>query len=174
MSASRPWEDPGLIGRGRVPMHAVPHEDRRSLDGTWRFQLLGSPDEPLSDHWREAEVPGCWTMQDTWDRPIYTNVQMPFPGLPPTPPAENPTGVYERSFVVPEEWADRRIVLSIGAAESLLVATLNDAEIGLSKDSHLAAEFDVTDHLRPGTNDLRLVVVKWSDATFIVMRKSHV
>ncbi len=148
-------------------MHAVPHEDRHSLDGTWRFQLLGSPDEPLGDHWREAEVPGCWTMQGTSDVPIYTNVQMPFPGLPPTPPAENPTGVYERSFVVPDEWAGRRIVLSVGAAESVLIASLNDVEIGMSKDSHLAAEFDLTDRLRPGTNDLRLVVVKWSDATFI-------
>ncbi len=167
MSAIRPWADPGLLGRGRVPMHAVPHEDRRSLDGTWRFQLLRKPDEPLSDHWGETEVPGCWTMQGTWDDPIYTNVQMPFPGLPPTLPADNPTGVYERSFVVPDEWAGRRVVLSVGAAESVLIASLNDEEIGLSKDSHLAAEFDVTDHLRPGTNDLRLVVVKWSDATFI-------
>jgi beta-galactosidase len=87
--------------------------------------------------------------------------------LPPNPPADNPTGVYERSFVVPDEWAGRRIVLSVGAAESVLIVSLNDVEIGLSKDSHLAAEFDVTDHLRPGTNGLRLVVVKWSDATFI-------
>ncbi len=148
-------------------MHAVPHEDRISLDGTWRFQLLRHPDDPLDKAWGVADVPGCWTMQDTWDVPIYTNVQMPFPGLPPTPPDANPTGIYERSFVVPDEWADRRIVFSVGAAESLLIATLNGAEIGLSKDSHLAAEFDVTDHLRPGTNDLRLTVVKWSDATFI-------
>ncbi|MBI2762774.1 MAG: DUF4981 domain-containing protein [Chloroflexi bacterium] len=148
-------------------MHAVTHDERVSLDGTWRFQLLHRPDEPPGDTWGAAEVPGCWTMQDTWDRPIYTNVQMPFPDRPPQPPDLNPTGIYERSFAVPHGWKGRRIVLSIGAAESVVVLEVNGVEVGLSKDSHLAAEFDVTTHLRPESNDVRLKVVKWSDATFI-------
>lgn len=162
-----PWADPGLTARGRLPMHAVPHPDRVSLDGTWRFQLLRRPGDEVGDDWVTTQVPGCWTMQGTWDRPIYTNVQMPFPDRPPTPPEDNPTGVYERSFTIPDAWAGRRVVLSVGAAESVVIVTLNGAEVGLSKDSHLAAEFDVTRFLRPGVNDLRLVVVKWSDATFI-------
>ncbi|TAL09552.1 MAG: DUF4981 domain-containing protein [Chloroflexota bacterium] len=148
-------------------MHSIEHADRLSLDGTWRFQLLHRPDGVPGDAWGAAVVPGCWTMQDTWDRPIYTNVQMPFPGVPPVPPDENPTGIYERNFDLPVEWADRRVVLSIGAAESVVIVELNGDEVGLSKDSHLAAEFDVTDRLRPGLNELRLKVVKWSDATYI-------
>ncbi|MEO8462614.1 MAG: glycoside hydrolase family 2 TIM barrel-domain containing protein [Chloroflexota bacterium] len=167
MSGTPPWADPGLLASARLPMHAVPHEDRLSLDGRWRFQLLHSPEDPLDEAWGGADVPGCWTMQDTWDRPIYTNVQMPFPGLPPAPPDANPTGVYERSFVVPEEWFGRRIVLSIGAAESVVLVNLNGIEVGISKDSHLAAEFDISSVLRPGANDLRLTVVKWSDASYI-------
>lgn len=167
MGVTRPWADPGLTARGRLPMHAVPHADRLSLDGRWRFQLLPRPEEPPGDTWGDADVPGCWTMQDTWDRPIYTNVQMPFPDLPPQPPDDNPTGVYERSFVVPDAWRDRRIVLSIGAAESVVIVEVNGVEVGLSKDSHLAAEFDLTANLRAGPNDLRLTIVKWSDATFI-------
>jgi beta-galactosidase len=59
------------------------------------------------------------------------------------------------------------VVLHVGAAESVLLVGLNGAEVGVSKDSHLAAEFDVTAFLRPGANDLRLTVVKWSDASFI-------
>ncbi|MBI3745149.1 MAG: DUF4981 domain-containing protein [Chloroflexi bacterium] len=167
MRTTPPWADPGLVARGRLPMHGVPHDDRRSLDGCWRFQLLRHPDDPIGDRWREIDVPGCWTMQDTWDQPIYTNVQMPFPGLPPVPPADNPTGVYERDFELPAAWLGRRIVLSVGAAESLLLVGLNGVDVGLSKDSHLAAEFEVTELLRPGANVLRLTVVKWSDATFI-------
>ena len=163
-----PWADPELTARGRLPMHAVPHPDRLELDGTWRFQLLHRPDaDPAGGEWREIEVPGCWTMQDTWDVPIYTNVQMPFPDRPPATPEENPTGVYERSFEVPAGWAGRRIVLHVGAAESVLIAHLNGVEVGISKDSHLAAEFEITGLLRPGANDLRLTVVKWSDASFI-------
>jgi beta-galactosidase len=146
-------------------MHAVPHDDRVPLDGTWRFQLLHRPTDPVdAAAWRDIAVPGCWTMQDTWDRPIYTNVQMPFPHRPPATPDENPTGIYERSFETPAAWAGRRIVLHVGAAESVLLVELNGQDVGISKDSHLAAEFDVTSLLRPGANDLRLTVVKWSDA----------
>ena len=163
-----PWADPELTARGRLPMHAVPHTDRLALDGTWRFQLLHRPDaDPAGGEWREIEVPGCWTMQDTRDVPIYTNVQMPFPDRPPATPDENPTGVYERSFELPAGWAGRRLVLHVGAAESVLIAHLNGVEAGISKDSHLAAEFEITGLLRPGANDLRLTVVKWSDASFI-------
>ena len=163
----QPWADPALTSRGRLPMHAVPHDDRLPLDGRWRFQLLHRPDEAPGEAWGEADVPGCWTMQDTWDRPIYTNVQMPFPNRPPETPEENPTGVYERSFEVPARWAGKRVVLHVGAAESVLLVEVNGQDVGISKDSHLAAEFEVTDLLRPGANELRLTVVKWSDASFI-------
>ena len=36
-------------------------------------------------------------MQDTGDRPQYTNVVMPFPDRPPRVPEANPTGLYERT-----------------------------------------------------------------------------
>ena len=46
-------------------------------------------------------------------------------------------------------------------------SSLNGRQIGIGKDSHLASEFDLTAHLRPGSNTVRLTVVKWSDATYI-------
>lgn len=165
-----PWADPELTSRGRLPMHAVPHEDRLPLDGTWRFQLLHRPTDAVGSapgDWRPIDVPGCWTMQDTWDKPHYTNVQMPWPLRPPEVPEENPTGVYERTFTVPDAWAGRRVVLHVGAAESLLIVALNGVEIGVGKDSHLAQEYDLTDALAPGENTLRLTVVKWSDANYV-------
>jgi beta-galactosidase len=106
-------------------------------------------------------------MAGTWDRPHYTNVQMPFEGLPPEIPEVNPTGVYERDFEVPPAWAGRRVVLHVGAAESVLIVVLNGEEIGVGKDSHLASEFELTGRLRPGPNTLTLRVVKWSDATYV-------
>ena len=67
----------------------------------------------------------------------------------------------------PAGWRDRRVVLHVGAAESVLIVTLNGREVGRSKDSHLAAEFDVTAFLVPGDNELLLRVVKWSDASYV-------
>jgi beta-galactosidase len=148
-------------------MHSVEHDERLPLDGRWRFQLLETPDGAVGPDWDEADVPGVWTMAGTWDKPHYTNVQMPFEGRPPEIPGLNPTGVYLRDFEVPAGWAGRRIVLHVGAAESVLIVELNGQPIGVGKDSHLASEFDLTDHLRPGTNTLTLRVVKWSDATFV-------
>ena len=161
------WKSPELTGLDRLPMHGVVHGDRHSLDGRWRFQLLRHPDEAVGNDWGEADVPSLWTMTGTWDSPHYTNVQMPFAGQPPGIPDVNPTGVYEREFEVRAKWAGRRIVLHVGAAESVLIVSLNGEEIGIGKDSHLASEFDVTDHLRTGSNTLRLTVVKWSDATYV-------
>ena len=164
----RPWQTPELTATGRLPMHSVPHLDRRVLDGHWRFQLLRTPEEAPGESWREVAVPGCWTMQDTFDLPHYTNVQMPFPGRSPHLPDVNPTGIYERDFDLPAGWlAGRRIVLHVGAAESVMLPTVNGKELGVSKDSHLAAEFDVTGFVKAGTNTIRLTVVKWSDATYI-------
>ena len=161
------WTTPELTGLGRLPMHSVPHRERLVLDGRWRFQLLGNPGAAVSGDWGEADVPSLWTMSGTWDLPHYTNVQMPFPGLPPTIPERNPTGVYECDFEVPATWAGRRVVLHVGAAESVLLVALNGDEIGIGKDAHLASEFDLTERLRPGSNTLRLTVVKWSDTTYI-------
>jgi beta-galactosidase len=161
------WETPELISLHRLPMHAVPHSDRLDLDGTWQFELLKRADAEPSGDWREITVPGVWTMQDTFDKPHYTNVQMPFEGAAPKVPELNPTGIYERTFQLPTAWAGRRVILQVGAAESVLIVHVNGHEVGLSKDSHLAAEFDLTDVVQAGQNTIRLRVIKWSDATFI-------
>jgi beta-galactosidase len=165
---SRPWATPELTSLNRLPMHSVPHLDRIVLDGRWPFQLLPTADAEATDAWSEVDVPGCWTMQGFSDRPHYTNVQMPWDNQPPEPPAANPTGVYRCEFELPAGWREgRRVVLNVGAAESVLIVNLNGADVGISKDSHLAAEFDVTALLRSGKNVLTLRVVKWSDASFI-------
>ncbi|WP_328767374.1 glycoside hydrolase family 2 TIM barrel-domain containing protein [Streptomyces sp. NBC_00286] len=166
--ALRPWESPELTSWGRLPMNAVDRrEDALSLDGSWHFQLLPAPGAN-SGEWTRIEVPGAWTTQDVGDLPQYTNFRMPWGEFPPASPTANPTGVYERSVDIPAEWAGRRIVLQVGAAESVLLVHVNGHPVGISKDSHLAAEFDLSDVVRPGgTATLRLTVIKWSDASHL-------
>ncbi len=161
----------------RLADHASPL--RLDLNGNWRFQLCDRPETVDrgftrvhfdDDRWSEIHVPGCWTMQG-FDRPHYTNIQMPFdPALglePPDVPADNPTGLYRRRFHLPRRFEGRRIVLHVGGAESVLYAYLNGRPVGMSKDSRLAAEFDVTEFVRSGENVLAFAVVRWSDATYI-------
>ncbi|MEU9914174.1 glycoside hydrolase family 2 TIM barrel-domain containing protein [Streptomyces sp. NPDC051001] len=171
--ALRPWEAPEVTSWGRLPMNAV---DRRSgalpLDGDWNFRLLPAPDAPVGGPWSTAYVPGVWTMQSIQgadDLPQYTNIRMPYAEFPPLSPVyRNPTGVYERTVDIPAEWTGRRIVLQVGAAESVLLVQVDGRPVGLSKDSHLAAEFDLTPFVRSGERaTVRLTVVKWSDASHI-------
>ena len=149
----------------------IEHFEQISLDGTWRFQLLHSPTEKIGKRWATIPVPGLWTMQEPsevfFDKPIYTNTQMPFEHQPPYVPVENPTGVYERDFYLPKSWSGKRIVLQVGGYESVALVYINGQEIGLTKDSRLAAEFDVTQFVGNGNNVVRIDVTKWSDATFI-------
>ena len=79
------------------------HASAIPLDGSWWFACATAREDVTDDDiagatggWPNLEVPGCWTMQG-FDRPQYTNVQMPFPGPPPDVPDENPTGVYRRT-----------------------------------------------------------------------------
>ena len=192
LAGLRFWEAPELTSLGRLPMRSplasydstddarrggAPSSQVR-LDGRWRFRLLANPaqipadvaDPGLDDSgWDEVDVPGLWTMQGSGDLPRYTNVQMPFDGPPPKVPVDdNPTGCYRTRFVLPPEWSGRRVVLQLGAAESALAVLVNGHLVGISKDSRLAAEFDITGVLdASGSNLLACIVVKWSDASWI-------
>ena len=169
------WARPEITGFGRLPMSTyLPRADVVSLDGDWSFAMRDRPDAvtpadlagPTGD-WATVAVPGCWTMQG-YDRPQYTNVQMPFAGPPPRVPDDNPTGVYRRAVTVPAGWRGQRIVLHVGAAESVLYVHVNGAPVGMGKDSRLPQEFDLTDIVEPGVSfELALTVVKWSDATYL-------
>ena len=49
----RPWTTPEITSWNRLPMHSVPHRagdpgvERVELDGRWRFELFGTPEEAL-------------------------------------------------------------------------------------------------------------------------------
>jgi beta-galactosidase len=175
---------PELTGLGRLPARAplIPLDSRgrnwrAPLDGEWQFQLVGSPlaapdcwqEVDRDTAWRRIAVPGVWTMQEVGDPPIYCNFQMPFadPHEPGGVPDKNPTGLYRRSFSADPAWAGRDIVLHIGGFESLALVWCNGHFVGMGKDSRLPSEFDLTPHLIEGENQLAIMVIKWSDATWI-------
>lgn len=173
------WQNPELTQLNRLPARAdfIPAAGDQSLqlDGDWDFLMADTPSavepgwiEGRSDApWERLPVPANWTLHG-YGFPHYTNVQMPFDNEPPSVPERNPTGVYHRKFDLPAGWEGKRMVLRVGAAESVLCVYCNGQPVGLSKDSRLPAEFDLTGHLNPGQeNSLVLVVIKWSDASFV-------
>ncbi|WP_109355300.1 glycoside hydrolase family 2 TIM barrel-domain containing protein [Sphingorhabdus sp. EL138] len=149
----------------------------RSLDGEWEFLLADRPGDapagwegPSHDTggWRSIVVPGSWTCQGTSDLPQYTNVQMPFSyKAAPEIPDENPTGLYRTSFDLPADWKNRKTILHVGGFESVALLWCNGKFVGMGKDSRLPSEFDLSPHLVEGSNLVAIMVIKWSDATWI-------
>lgn len=171
---SRPPLDPHPSAASAVDADRSPWVS--SLDSRWPFLLVEKPDaapdgwtDPTFDDstWATVDVPGCWTRQNVGDQPHYTNIVMPWPEDPPAFPDANPTGLYRRQFSLPPGWSARRTVLRLGGAESVALVWCNGSFVGMGKDSRLASEFDLSDHVRSRGNVLAVMVVRWSDATWI-------
>ncbi|MGB3410793.1 MAG: glycoside hydrolase family 2 TIM barrel-domain containing protein [Microthrixaceae bacterium] len=127
--------------------------------------------------WSKIGVPGAWTLQGpvvagdgnrAFEAPRYTNVIMPFGEDPPGFPKANPTGVYRRRISVPRHWKGRRVILRVGAAESVVQVFVNGELVGGGTDSRLPSEFDLSAVVTPGRRaELAIVVTKWSAQTWL-------
>ncbi|MEM7331701.1 MAG: sugar-binding domain-containing protein, partial [Chloroflexota bacterium] len=186
------WENPQMVGINKLPGHVrtVPFESVETakgldwknspfcqmLNGRWQFHLVDNPSvvpdgfyatEYDSSDWDTIPVPSNWMMEG-YDKPIYTNVQMPIPNTPPfVPKDDNPTGLYKHTFTVPSNWNGRQIVIHFGGVESAFYLWINGQAVGYSQGSRLPAEFDITDYVQAGENKLACQVIRWSDGSFI-------
>ncbi|MDK9585926.1 beta-galactosidase [Lelliottia wanjuensis] len=186
--ARRDWENPGVTQWHRLPAHAPFHSWRdenqareeegpshkKVLNGDWQFRFFSAP-EQVPESWITQEcsdavvtpVPSNWQMQG-FDTPIYTNVTYPIMVNPPFVPAENPTGCYSLTFEVDDQWLESgqtRIVFD--GVNSAFYLWCNGEWIGYSQDSRLPAEFDLTAVLKPGSNRLAVLVLRWCDGSYL-------
>ncbi|KAI9009074.1 glycosyl hydrolases family 2, TIM barrel domain-containing protein [Hyaloraphidium curvatum] len=83
----------------------------------------------------------------------------------------SPAGLYRRAFSLPEGWspADGRILLVFEGVDACFRAWVDGNFAGFSKDSALAAEFDVTDLLDGSKEEhlLAVEVLKWCDGSYL-------
>ncbi len=69
---------------------------------------------------------------------------------------------YRRTFTLPAEWPDQRILLHFGAVDYQSTMLVNGAVVGSHKGGSDPFTFDITNYLRPGENEL---VVQVTDPT---------
>jgi beta-galactosidase len=133
-----------------------------SLNGDWDFRLLPA------DTFETMPVPSHWVLDadGRFGSPIYTNVQYPFPVDPPHVPDENPTAEYRREFEL-TDWDAPRTLLRFDGVESVYRVWLNGSEVGVGKGSRLAQEFDVSEFVRPGRNEITVLVHQWSSMSYL-------
>ncbi|WP_412872562.1 glycoside hydrolase family 2 TIM barrel-domain containing protein [Curtobacterium flaccumfaciens] len=173
LSSTAPGSDSRLAPRAWLHTDAP----SLSLNGDWRFRWSpvasvsedfategGEDDDPA---WGELPVPSHWVLHGH-GAPSYTNLQYPFPIDPPHPPEENPTGDHRRTFELPSSFdGAARVLLRFDGVESHFRVWLNGTLVGWSTGSRLATEFDVTELVRPGANELAVRVHQWSAASYL-------
>ncbi|PJG57444.1 glycoside hydrolase family 2 TIM barrel-domain containing protein, partial [Aeromonas cavernicola] len=155
---------------------------RMLLDGEWRFSFFAAP-ERVPESWLVQDladacpitVPSNWQLDAAYpglrpltDSPIYTNIKYPFPCDPPRVPTENPTGCYSREFELPAAWlASGHSRIIFDGVSSAFYLFCNGHWVGYSQDSRLPAEFDLTPYLHTGRNRLAVLVLRWSDGSYL-------
>lgn len=146
------------------------------LNGTWKFNHVNKPaDRPKefyktdynASNWDDIDVPSNWQMRG-YDFPIYTNIIYPFPkNAPYIPDSFNPVGSYKKTFNVDESWIDKKVSLHFGAVNSAFYVWVNGEKVGYSEGSKTAAEFDVTDKIKIGKNDIAVEVYRWCAGSYL-------
>lgn len=184
----RDWEMPQSVNIGCMkahsPMHSFReiehardaiHHSRKSLNGQWKFQLFDQPEQVDSKfisvdfddtRWDSIIVPSNWQLQG-YDKPIYTNVKYPFEVQPPFVPSDNPTGCYRTSFSLSESDLVNQQRIIFDGVNSAFHLWCNGTWIGYSQDSRLPSEFDLTPHLIAGKNNIAVMVMRWSDGSYL-------
>lgn len=186
--ARRDWENPGVTQLNRLEAHPPfaswrdaaeardnhPSSSVRSLNGAWKFNWFASP-EAVPEGWRQRDldnadtiaVPSNWQMHG-YDAPIYTNVTYPIPVNPPYVPHENATGCYSLTFTISE--AERRngqTRIIFDGVNSAFHLWCNGRWVGYGQDSRLPSEFDLSEFLVSGENRLAVMVLRWSDGSYL-------
>ena len=144
----------------------------KSLCGEWNFKFFKSVNDvcDLSTEGSDKlTVPMSWQMAlgRGYDVPNYTNVNYPIPYDPPFVPDENPCGLYSRKFTVPAAMAGKKIYLNFEGVDSAFYVWVNDEFAAYSQVSHMTSEIDITSLVHAGENEIKVLVLKWSDGTYL-------
>ena len=146
-------------------------ENYVDLNGTWDFKYFEDYHnltmEPRS--WDKIKVPGNWEIQG-FGTAIYTNIPYDFcpeNPQPPQLPEAFPAGVYHRTFTVPESWNGREVFLNLCATKSGTYVYVNGQEVGYGEDSKSLHRYNITKYLKPGENDLKLKIYRYTAASYL-------
>jgi beta-galactosidase len=163
-------------GRGTLPprAHLASDAPRLSLNGDWQFRLSPGIRSAPAEGWQLGQdldgfvtlpVPSSWPMHGH-GAPAYTNIQFPFAVEPPHVPEANPIGDHLLTFHAGPEFFPNAL-LRFDGIDSAGTVWLNGVELGTTRGSRLAHEFDVSGILTEGSNTLAVRVAQFSAASYV-------
>lgn len=163
--------------RQRGFVHGV---DWLNLNGAWEFRF--DPDRvgeneawfvPGDQRWGEQiTVPFCWESLAAWgeadaagndnyfSRRVYRN-PLEVDRFNYRDAARYEVGWYRRTVVIPdgEAWREKRVMLTVGAADFITDGWCNGRHLGRHEDGYLPFEFDLTDALEVSAEGERVATI---------------
>lgn len=187
------WENQHVLQINRepargsfIPFDKVPNDRMMSLNGMWRFNWVPTPEQRPVDFfrvdyddsaWTKFQVPANWEMYG-YGTPIYVSAGYPFKIDPPfvtsqpknnytTFEERNPVGSYRRTFSIPDIWHTNRVFLRFEGVISAFYVWVNGERVGYSQGSMEPSEFDITEYLNRGENQIAVEVYRYSDGSYL-------
>ena len=187
------WEDNHVLQINREPARAyfIPYAEHKgdrmvTLNGEWQFRWTKTPDERIHDFyrtdfdastWDKLAVPANWEVNG-YGTPIYISAGYPFKIDPPyvmrepkkewtTYVERNPTGQYRRTFTIPDAWQKGQTFLRFEGVMSAFYVWINGLRVGYSQGSMEPSEFNITNYIKKGENQIAIEVYKYSDGSYL-------
>ena len=151
-----------------------------SLNGTWKFNMSKNYDSTFKffyntefndSNWDDIQVPGHIQLQG-FDQPHYTDVTYPWDGKDYVKPGQvdmdrNKVFQYRKSFDLPQDFINDRLILSFEGVESNIYIWLNGKFIGYSEDSFTPSRFDITKYVQEKDNILCVRIFEKCTGTWL-------
>ena len=164
------------------------------LNGIWKFRWSALPNKVPAgfyadsydvSSWDNITVPMPWQMYGirngkSWDKPLYINTRYPFTytsdysvmGSRPdyytyNEQMKNPVGCYRRSFILPDGWLSRKTFVRFNGAGHGYYVWVNGQFVGYAEDSYLPSDFDISDYVREGENNISLQIYRFTSGSFL-------
>jgi len=186
------WQNPAIFEKGQTVTHAfhVPFSSKKTalknriskcdnfqlLNGEWKFKWVETPTQVPENFWQpdfdveswdKIKVPANWQMEG-FGQPKFRNVALSFESNPPNiPDYYNPAGCYKRKFTIPENWEDKEIFLRFEGVKSASYIWANGKQVGYNQGGFEPAEFNITEFIEAGENDLSVEVIRFSDGSYL-------
>ncbi len=147
-----------------------------SLIGDWKFSWSENIEKSIPNFytsdfvdkkWKTINVPSNWEMQGYGD-PMFRNIQQPFASNPPFVPKDyNPVGLYRKNFTLPSNWKNKQVFLRMEAVSSASFVWVNGHEVGYNAGAFEPSEYNITNYLKTGANNISVQVFKYSAGTYL-------
>lgn len=166
---------------GQWKFHWVKHPDLRPKNFHQpTFDVSGWDDIPVPSNWNLIGLKD----NQKYGTPIYCNQPVIFKhsvkpgdwkgGVMREPAKDwvtyedrNEVGSHRRNFEVPADWDGREVYVKFEGVDSFFYLWINGQYIGFSKNSRNAAAFNITEHIKKGSNVIAVEVYRNSDGSFL-------